>query len=282
MKTGFTLCAALIGFALIQTSQAAINAGDTIYIDFGKNNELDGIIMPYDASMDTNRGNSTGVPDSYGNYWNNAWTNTATAGGPVPPDPLTNLVTSTNVDTGINVTFSKGWESNGFRNGGLTSPDFDLLGEIASKNATGDYFFINKPFTEDQLGVAFMTFSNLNPALTYDFKIFATRETTETRITEYAILDLNGNVVQSTLLKTSGSGIGAGGYNGNNDTFAYLTGIVPNEFGEITLRTKVIQSDYAYIGTLQITAVPEPEIFSIIAAIGCLVLVMARRRRRGA
>lgn len=283
MKLRSILGVALVGLALTQFSHAAIKAGDKLYIDFGKNDPsnpdgVNGIIMPSNAPMNTGAGNSTGVADTYGNYWNNAWTNTSSAGGPTPPPSLTNLITSTNVGTGVGLSFSKGWESNGFKNGGLMTPSFSLLGDFASTNATGDYFFINKPFTEGQAGIASMTFSNLNPNLTYDFQIFGVRAENQVRKTEYSITDING--IHSTILQTSGAGLGADGYNGNNNTFAYLTGIVPDALGNITLTVKVNASDYGYIGAMSITAVPEPEMYGVAAAAGCLALVMVRRRRR--
>lgn len=271
---------AVVGLTLCQTSLAGLNIGESLFIDFGKNDGSNGIIMPANGTMNVNAGNSTGVADSFGHYWNNAWTNTAGAGGPVPPDPLVNLVSSTNVETGIDLIFSTGWESNGFNNGGLLSPNSALLGDFASKNATGDYFFINKPFTAGQTGIATMTFFGLDPSLVYDFKIFATRETTEVRRTLYSIDDINGT--HEFLLQTSGAGIGAGGYNGNNNTFATFSGIVPDELGSITLTVKVDTSDFAYIGALQLTAVPEPSTVMLLGAAGVFGLIIFRRRRVGA
>lgn len=271
---------AVFGFALCQTSLAGLNVGESLFIDFGKNDVSNGIIMPANGTMNVDAGNSTGVADSFGHYWNNAWTNTATAGGPTPPDALVNLISSTNVGTGVDLIFSTGWESNGFNNGGLLSPDSSLLGDFASKNATGDYFFINKPFTAGQLGVASMTFYGLDPSLVYDFKIFATRAENQVRKTLYSIDDINGT--HEFLLQTSGSGLGAGGYNGNNNTFATFSGIVPDELGSITLTVKVDTSDFGYIGALQLTAVPEPSTVMLLGAAGVFGLIIFRRRRVGA
>lgn len=284
MKTRTLLTTLAIGLttASLPIANAAISLGDIIYIDFGKNDPnnpdgVNGLIMPYDGVMNPDAGNSIGIPDSYGLYWNNAWTNTATAGGPTPPNPVVNLVTSTNKETGIVLTFSRGWESNGFRNGGLMTPDPALLGNFASTNATGDYFFINKPFTDGQEGIASMTFFDLDPTLTYNLKIFATRAENQVRVTEYTIVDING--LHTVLLQTSGAGIGAGGYNGNNNKFAEFSEIVPDEDGTLTLTVRVAESDFAYIGALELTAVPEPSTTLLLLAAGTGAWIVYRRRR---
>lgn len=276
-RTLLSTLAVTLSVAALPSANAAINAGDILYIDFGKNDVSNGIIMPGEGTMNIDAGNSTGVADSYGLYWNNAWTNTATAGGPVPPDPVLNLITSTNVATGVWLTFTQGWESNGFNNGGLQTPNPALLGNFASRNATGDYFFINKPFTQGQQGIASMTFYDLDPTLTYDFKIFGTRAENEVRKTEYSITDING--LHTFLLQTSGAGIGDGGANTNNNTFAYLTGIVPDEDGSITLTVRVAESNFGYIGAMELTAVPEPSTTLLLVAAGSGAWIVYRRRR---
>lgn len=276
MNTRKLLSTLALTLSAAASANAAFNIGDSIFIDFGKNDVSNGIIMPADGPMDIEAGNNTGVADSFGNYWNNAWTNTATAGGPVPPLPLVNLVTSTKASTGIDLIFSQGWESNGFNNGGLQNPSSSLLGNFASKNATGDYFFINKPFTQGQEGIATMTFFGLDPSLVYDFKMFGTRAENEVRRTLYSITDINGT--HDFLLQTSGAGIGDGGYNGNNNTFAYLTGIVPDDTGSITLTVKVDTSNFAYLGAMELTAVPEPGTAMLLGAAGLVGWIVYRRR----
>lgn len=268
---GVSLCA-----LSINTASAAFLAGDTLYVDFGPstkttNGNADGLIMPNGGtSFNSSAGNSTGVADTYGIYWNNAIYNLQDTAP--TPSAVTNLITSTNVGTGVGITFSNGWQANGFQNGGLVAPDSSLLGPIASKNATGDYFFVNG-------NTATLTLTGLNPALTYNFQIFATRETTEVRTSLYTITDING--LHSLSLQTSGPGIGANGYNGNNNKFANFTGLVPTGAGTITMTVASATNNFAYIGTMQVTAVavPEPGTVALLGAAGLTGLVVYRRRR---
>jgi hypothetical protein len=266
---GVSLCA----LGSIHTVNAALLAGDKLYIDFGRTDTSNGIAMINGGTLNAAAGNSAGVADTYGLYWNNAIINTANGGGNVP-DPVVNLINSTNVGTGVGITFSNGWQSNGFNNGGLLAPDSSLLGPIASKNATGDYFFVLD-------NSASMTFTGLNPALTYNFQIFGTRQITTVRTSVYSITDING--LHSFTLQTSGPGIGAGGYDGNNNTFATFSNIVPDNSGNITLSLVggTAASKYGYIGTLQMTAnpVPEPGTITLLGAAGLTGLVIYRRRR---
>ena len=269
---GVSLCA----LGSLHTASAALLAGDTLYIDFGPSTKVngsgqpDGFIMPSTATINAAAGNSTGVADGYGIYWNNAILNTANGGGNVPGS-VANLINSTNVGTGVGLNFSGGWQANGFNNGGLMAPSSALLGNIASQNATGDYFFVLD-------NSASMTFTGLNPALTYNFQMFATRQETAVRTSVYSITDING--LHTYTLQTSGPGIGASGYNGNNDEFATFTGIVPDGSGNITLTLVggTAASKYGYIGTLQMTAVPEPGTLTLLGAAGLTLLVIRRRR----
>lgn len=248
----------LVGLGICQPVLAAINPGDRLLIDFGPST------VPGDGSPMVS-------PDSNGFYWNNAILNMRRGGGDQPPN-VVNMVTDANIATGIGITFSDNWQMNGNSAGGLMSPNPALLGDLAQLNATRDYIFLN---SSDSGSSAWMTFTGLNPALTYDFQIFATREHTETRTTRYTVEDANGTYEQ--LLQTSGAGIGAGNYNGNNNKFAVFTGLVPNEAGEIKLTLSAAASPFAYIGAMSITAVPEPHEVGLALALGCFVLILARR-----
>jgi hypothetical protein len=268
-----SLAALAFAACLLPSVHAAVTVGDKLYVDFGKNNgdTLDGVAI---AS-----------PDANGTYWNTA-TYAFNAGGgagfgsnPLVPS-VANLVTSTNVATGAGLNFSNGWQANGFRNGGLVAPSSALLGDFAFKHAVGDYFFFDN--SGGTPTTCTMTITGLDAGLTYDFKIFASRlatSGTDTRFSVYSITDTNG--LHSFTLQTTGTDIGAGGYDGNNNTFAYLTGIVPNASGEITLnvnRSASSTQQFAYISALQLTAVPEPS--AVLLGLTGLGLLAIRRRSR--
>ena len=85
----------------------------SVYIDFGKNNGLDG--------------NVTEGPDQNGHYWNNA---IETEYG-----ETLELVSGTNESTGFIMEITKKFLANGIRNGGLLVPDQTELGDLAISTA---------------------------------------------------------------------------------------------------------------------------------------------------
>jgi hypothetical protein len=184
----------------------------------------------------------TASPDLNGNYWNNL--------GPVIQavsngTKLLNMINTTNGATVVGMEFtSGGWQANGLLNGGLLNPSAALLGALAVTNATVDYFFTQ--------GTDTFKLTGLNTALVYNLEFFGTRATNQTRTTTYTV---GGNSVSLT---TSGTGIGAGGVNQNNNTTAVLRALAPNASGEIPVTVSVAAGGFAYIGILKIEQVYLP------------------------
>lgn len=196
---------------------------------------------------DNSNGHETISPDANGNYWNNIGSTAITV-----PQGLTiaNLVTVSGTPTTIGVTaLSDNWQENGTQNGGLLAPHYSLLGDFAIPTATEDYFFVNNgsPGITGTLRIF-----GLNPALKYTFSMFATRNVNELRTTKYSVTDVNG--LHEVNLQTSGTDAGSS-YQpfGNDDDIVSLTGLVPNEAGELDLLVTEVNGLFAYLGVLQIT-----------------------------
>ncbi len=100
--------------------------GARLLFDFGPSNPIDG--------------DHTVNPDAFGQHWNN-W---HAAEGEVAVNAgehIGNLINDAGTATGIDLTITGGFLSNGKINGGLLAPDQTLLGDLAIATATEDYFF---------------------------------------------------------------------------------------------------------------------------------------------
>lgn len=195
---------------------------------------------------DGTNGDSTPSPDHLGQYWNNFVG--AGGGGALSAITLTNLVNATNGASTISLTSgASGWMANGKLNGGLLNPSSALLGNLAVTNATQDYFFNRSSAT--------LTLTGLNTARVYNLTFFASRSNTATRVSTYAV------GAQSTNLTTSGTGIGSGGANENNNQTASLFNLAPTALGEIQITVSTPTADpqnFAYLALLKIEQVYQP------------------------
>ena len=199
---------------------------DSLLVDFGPNDGINGYAMS--------------SPDSNGRYWNNF----------VPPGnagvTLKNMVDSSSAKTTtVSLTITKAFVTyNGILSGGLLSPAPALLGDFAQPHATEDYF-------HTQTGGSSLKIAGLNKASVYTLRFFGTRALEgairETRYTAEA-----GNGTTVTNLVTTGTDVGTGGYDGNNDTIAELTGLVPDAFGCISVGISNVQGNECYLGIMEI------------------------------
>jgi len=218
----------------------ALAAGEKLFFDFG----------PSDGTT----GDPTTVPDANGNHWNNWY---LTNGGITinPGEHLPNLVRSTGSNTGIRMTMTGGFLCNGKAPfGGLFAPQPALLGELATETATEDFFYctaddINNANSDDVPG-GFML-EGLNPALSYEFRFFGSRSNAEVRTTKYDVFGENQGTANLT---TSGTGIGSTGGDANDDEVVVISGVRPDEFGQVFVDITLVQGSFAYINAMQITA----------------------------
>jgi lysophospholipase L1-like esterase len=193
------------------------------YLDFG----LDG---------SANNGRPTASPDANNNYWNNITENGINAAAVV-------LKNNTGVSSTINLTITSAFLKNGIAQGGLTAPSASLLGDFAIPTATEDFFYI------ENTGKGVLRLSGLNTAKVYVFKIFGTRNSTDIRTSQYKI---TGNNTSIKTLQTSGPGIGANNYNGNNNNIAVSDNITPTSNGTIEIELSKTAGNFGYIGIIKI------------------------------
>lgn len=185
----------------------------SFYIDYGQNNV-------------TNQGYKTVGADTNGHYWNNIFGKGTAAPDKAYPQTI-NLVASDNTATECRLQLSSRFSTNGYTNGGLQKPSAALLGDLAIESATQDYIFLEG--SQDYGVIHFMGF---NPNKGYRFYLFGSRTATDERA---AYFDLTGENCWREEMVMSGSGIGNGGYNGNNNNVLTSEIIFPDRSGNIDL-----------------------------------------------
>lgn len=212
--------------------------GRRVYFDFGPSN--------------TDDGDPTTSPDVNGNHWNN-W-HPATGGVAINAgERITNLVDDQGGATGIDLMIAGGFLSNGKLNGGLIAPDAMLLDTLAIATATQDYFYcggdgIEGDGDDDAPGGFYL--SGLDPALSYQMRFFASRDSGATRITEYQVF---GAISASVTVQSSGQNIGSdGAYDGNDNTTGIVRGIRPDAFGQVFVDVVLLEGNFAYINAMEL------------------------------
>ena len=205
-----TICLmAVLGVVSAQT------VTQTMYFDFGENNNA-------------SRGHLTSGADANGHYWNNVH---STGGIYIYPGTTFTIINSENQPTEYSVLVNTRFTTNGLSGGGgLLSPSASLLGDLAIATATEDYMFV-----EGWEHHNFITFRGLDPEKAYRFYSFGTRNTTETRAGWW---EYRGENVWEGYQQIAGSGIGDGGYNGNNNKILVSDPVFPDRDGCIRMTMK--------------------------------------------
>ena len=202
-----------------------------LYFDFGKS--------------DGANGNITAGTDINGNYWNNIVSDESGSPSMIPAGYTVHLINSMNENTGFLLTTTENYLANGKSNGGLSNPNPALLGDLAVATATEDYFFIDNGLNDKGAFV----FKNLDPAKAYKFYVFGSRRENTARISIFSISGLNGS---HGTLQTSGSGIGTGITNTNDNTIFESGFVVPKANGEILFEMGIHTGGFACINALKI------------------------------
>lgn len=221
--TLFVLLMYCLAFAQTSTTDKG-SLKQTVYIDFGKNNEVDGKI-------------TTG-PDRNGHYWNNA----------IEPDygKTLLLINAANGETGFVMEITKKFSANGIKNGGLLECDKALLGDFAVNTATQDYFYI-----EGNGGNGSFRIKNLNKNRAYKFYVFGSRKQTgkEERV---GYLSFTGSTGSHGTHRMTGTGIGANGESQNNKDIYVSDPVFPDHKGEINFQMIIKSGGFAHINIMKI------------------------------
>ncbi|MDR1809369.1 MAG: GDSL-type esterase/lipase family protein [Prevotella sp.] len=226
MRKIFTLYFFL--FAIHLSAQTPVQK---FYIDFGQQNSTWGDI--------------TSGADGNGNYWNNV---AAPNGAPSTLNAgySITLVNSANTVTAYVLEVARSIQSNGKANGGLASPDPALLGDLAVATATNDYFFLG-----DNMGKGLFKFKNLDTGKAYKFYAYGCRTASGSQ--RGVIYSLSGKNGSHGKQLNTGTGIGANGYDGNNNNIWESSPVIPADNGEITLELgRLFSGQMAYISALKI------------------------------
>jgi lysophospholipase L1-like esterase len=224
--------AILLALAALGLSQARAQTTPvrSMLIDFGVN--------------DGTNGNITASPDANGSYWNNLLNRTGVT-------DTFRLVDKQNQSTGVKVKVGPNFLTNGLLNGGLLTPSAALLGEFAVATATQDYFFVQGT---GSTSTASLRFSGLDASRRYVFHVFGSRQTAdETRISQYKFTGANVSTITQT---TTGPGVGAAGYPGNNNTITKSDTLTADAAGGITLELSKIRGSFGYLNLMRVDMVP--------------------------
>ncbi|MES2437790.1 MAG: GDSL-type esterase/lipase family protein [Verrucomicrobiota bacterium] len=217
-----------------------LTAGEKLLFDFG----------PSESTV----GDPTTNTDANGHRWNN-WHPTNGASLINSGEHLANLVRTSGTGTGIRMTITGGFLGTGkVPAGGLFAPSPTLLGDLAVETATQDFWYSSADDLynagNDDLPGGFML-EGLNPALTYEFRFLGSRNTTETRVTEFAVYGANQKRVNQ---QTSGVGIGSTGNNANDDEITVVSGIRPDAFGQVFVDLTLVQGSNTHLNAMEIVA----------------------------
>ncbi|MBR0543194.1 MAG: hypothetical protein IIW98_01905 [Bacteroidaceae bacterium] len=209
-KSRILLALAIFAGCLNVTAQTVER---TFYVDFGQNNVA-------------NQGYKTIGADANGHYWNNIFGKGTGAPDKAYPQTI-GLVTSDNTATNCKLQLSTRFSTNGYTNGGLQSPSKSLLGDLAIESATQDYIFL-----EGGQDYGVIHLKGLDLTKGYRFYLFGSRTATDTRA---AWFDLTGENCWREEMAMSGTDIGNGGYDGNNNNVLTSDVIFPDKNGNIDL-----------------------------------------------
>lgn len=180
-------------------------------------------------------------PDVNSNFWTNVETNNSTFS-----------LLDINGDSRYDISASGNFTPN--NNSDFTTPDPNLLGEMAVTEATQSYLYLSST------GTGTISMSCLDPARMYSLSIFGSRNTTSVRETKYTV---TGAAVIEGILQTSGPGIATDPTLNCNDDEFFQVDVFPSAEGTIDIFTEVYSGGFGYINMLKIEEVTNPSIIPV-------------------
>lgn len=210
----------------------------TFYVDFGEKD------VP-------SRGSLTSGVDKFGHYWTNVHSTPSERCYPSDWE----LVNSKNTETDYVLGIGTYFHTNGMKGGGgLLSPNSDLLGDLAVTTATQDYIHV-EGFQDYNV----IHFRHLDKSKAYRFSCFGSRVVADER---GGTFEFHGENFWSDYMQMSGTKIGAGGYNGNNNRIIVSEPIFPDKDGHIALViVKKYKKGMVYLNCMKIeelSGLPRP------------------------
>ena len=196
-------------------------------------------------------------PYPTGNYNNIDW----------HQNPIADCIDENGASTGIALDVYDAFYTTSANNNGTQSPSGDaaMFDAMATRDSlygcTGEWYGQTQP-------TAGVRLTGLDPSLTYDFTIFASRlGTSDNREAQYDITGLNSGM---TYLNSVG----------NSSEVALILGITPTPTGEITIDVQPGPNNnnslgFYYLGAIKMNIVPEPASLSLLLLGGFALL---RRR----
>jgi hypothetical protein len=229
----------LTSVALLSASAVSLASAQTALVDFGTSNA------------------AGSIGGNYFNVWN-------------PGNNIDLLDTGGVTDTTWNLDSTTGAATNDG-----ASPDFVFTTPSAPNPFNDDNIISDALNLTNTQGTRNVRVNGLDINGSYDIVIFGTREATGTRITDYSVIGLT---TVGGSLTTSGTAIGTGAVNYNNDTVFSALGITPDANGRITIEYSTASS-FGYLSAMSVTSVPEPGAYALIAGFASLAWIATRRRR---
>lgn len=208
--------------------------------------------------------------DTLSRQWNNVTQNMASG-------TTFGLVDTTNAATGITFTLTAAFNIGDFNSNGATDSS------LYPGSSTGDSLFGNVAlFGGESNVVPVLTLSGLDVSKTYSFTFFASRSATDNRIAKYTA---TGATTSSVFLDADAAGTHTVTLSGMAPSVSGSISISVNhstvaESGLPTLGAGDNATGFAYLGVLEVTAIPEPSTTAAIMAGSVLVGVIVLRKRR--